>query len=145
MEKAEALEEWGENTEHRRVQVISKVDMVDEELSRKIKLTYPQAVFISAKSGIGIEELKEHLRARVVTEKVQPGATIITNTRHLAALEKIATAIADIKAGMDANIPGDLIALDIRQALHYIGELTGQVQTDRDVLGAIFGKFCIGK
>ncbi len=103
------------------------------------------ALFISAKSGQGLEELRSRLKAFVADSAVQPGDTIITNTRHLAALQKIAAAIADIKAGLEGDIPGDLIALDIRQALHYIGELTGQVLHDRDILGTIFGKFCIGK
>jgi tRNA modification GTPase len=100
---------------------------------------------ISAKTDVGIDAIRQRLRDLILSNRVEPGQTIITNTRHLAALRKIATAVNDIKSGMDANIPGDLIALDIRQALHYIGDLTGQIQTDRDILGTIFGKFCIGK
>ncbi len=103
------------------------------------------ALAISAMTGAGMEQLKQSLIRFVLTDAVKPGDTIITNTRHLAALQKIAAAIIDIKAGLNDDIPGDLVALDIRQALHYIGELTGQVQTDRDILGTIFGKFCIGK
>jgi len=100
---------------------------------------------ISAKTGAGIDRLREKLQSVIMQTEVRPGDTIITNTRHLNALQKIAAAITDIRSGLEDDIPGDLVALDIRQALHYIGELTGQVQTDRDVLGAIFGKFCIGK
>lgn len=100
---------------------------------------------ISAKLGIGLDELKARLRTMIQSEQVRPGDTVITNTRHLAALQKIAAAVGDIRHGLNDDIPSDLIALDIRQALHYIGELTGQVLHDRDVLGAIFGEFCIGK
>lgn len=109
------------------------------------RLEDEDVLFISAKTGQGLEELKAKLRAFVSSATVRPGDTIITNARHLSALKKVAGAISDIKAGLDNDIPGDLIALDIRQALHYIGEITGQVVHDRDVLGSIFGKFCIGK
>jgi tRNA modification GTPase len=102
-------------------------------------------IFISARTGAGLNNLKNRLKTFVTSASVRPGDTIITNTRHLAALKKVAQATTDIRAGLDNDIPGDLIALDIRQALHYIGEITGQVIHDRDVLGAIFGKFCIGK
>ncbi|MBS1644723.1 MAG: tRNA uridine-5-carboxymethylaminomethyl(34) synthesis GTPase MnmE, partial [Bacteroidetes bacterium] len=102
-------------------------------------------LFIAAKTNDGLETLKERLLAKIQAEELQLGDTLITNTRHLAALQHIARAIKDVKQGLKDNIPGDLIALDLRQALHYIGELTGTVLHDRDVLGAVFGKFCIGK
>ena len=114
---------------------VARVDFIEEE----------NALAISAKTGTGLSELKNQLKEFISSNAVRPGDTIITNTRHLAALKKIAEAVSDIKAGLDNDIPGDLVALDIRQALHYIGEITGQVIHDRDVLGAIFGKFCIGK
>jgi tRNA modification GTPase len=104
-----------------------------------------EALPISAKSGEGLEALKERLSAFINAQAIQPGNTIITNTRHLAALQRVAAAVTDIKTSLDSGISGDLIALDIRQALHFIGEITGQVIHDRDILGAIFGKFCIGK
>lgn len=103
------------------------------------------AIPISAVTGEGMEALLEKLKASISFGSVRPGDTVITNTRHLAALKKIAAAVTDIRAGLLNGLPGDLIASDIRQALHYIGELTGQVVYDRDILGTIFGKFCIGK
>lgn len=123
--------------------VFNKTDLL--ERPDALLEAYSDALLIAARSGDGIPALKSRLRELITTREVGPGDTIITNTRHLAALQRIATAISDIRAGLDGDIPGDLIALDIRQALHYIGELTGQVLHDRDVLGAIFGKFCIGK
>ena len=125
------------------ITVINKTDLLPDLLSMRNQ--YPDAMLISAREKNGIEALKGRLFASTASSAAQPGDTIITNTRHLAALRKIAEAISDIKAGMKDDIPGDLIALDIRQALHYIGELTGQVLHDKDILGAIFGKFCIGK
>lgn len=120
--------------------LMNKMDAVPAHFSGR-----RDALFISAKTGQGLDELKSRLKAFITDSSVKPGDTIITNTRHLAALQKIAAAVSDIKTGLDNDIPGDLIALDIRQALHYIGEITGQVIHDRDVLGAIFEKFCIGK
>ena len=105
----------------------------------------PLGVFISAKKGEGIERLKRNMRRMAIQEEIAADSTIITNSRHYAALQQVAGALADIKNGMDQHISGDLLALDIRRALHYIGEITGEVQTDRDILGTIFGKFCIGK
>jgi tRNA modification GTPase len=131
---------WLEELEKPYLFLINKVDAAPSPSWGK-----RPSLLISAKTGIGMEELKQQLKRLITSDSVRPGDTVITNTRHLAALQKIAAAVADIKAGLDNDIPGDLIALDIRQALHYIGEITGQVLHDRDVLGAIFGKFCIGK
>ncbi|MBS1615637.1 MAG: tRNA uridine-5-carboxymethylaminomethyl(34) synthesis GTPase MnmE, partial [Bacteroidetes bacterium] len=104
-----------------------------------------QALLMSAHTGEGLELLKEYLLSSVTTGRVQAGDTIITNTRHLAALQKIAASVREIRRGLNDGLPGDLLASDIRLALFHIGELTGAVQVDRDILGAIFGSFCIGK
>lgn len=108
--------------------------------------TLPEdAVPIIAKSNTGISDLKQRLKQLIINDTVQTEGTVVTNARHHAALKQVLNALEDIKAGMDNNLPGDLLALDIRRCLSYIGEITGQVQTDRDILGTIFGKFCIGK
>lgn len=115
------------------------------DLPGAVPVIMDEALPISAKLGLGLDELKLRLKHMIQSEAVKPGDTVITNTRHLAALQRIGAAVEDIRRGLNDDIPSDLIALDIRQALHYIGELTGQVLHDRDVLGAIFGEFCIGK
>jgi tRNA modification GTPase len=102
-------------------------------------------IYISAKNKQGIEELKSMMFEKAIGETIQTENTIVTNARHYAALKKISECLNDIKAGMDNNLTGDLLAPDIRRCLHYLGEITGQVETDRDILGTIFGKFCIGK
>lgn len=71
--------------------------------------------------------------------------TIVTNARHFAALQELANALHEVKQGLEQNIPGDLLALDIRRCLHFLGVITGKIETDRDILRTIFGKFCIGK
>ncbi|TAN21669.1 MAG: tRNA uridine-5-carboxymethylaminomethyl(34) synthesis GTPase MnmE [Chitinophagaceae bacterium] len=104
----------------------------------------PEALFISAKEQTHIQELKQRIYDSVISGDVSPEDTIITNTRHMEALQKILQSLCDIRDGMDKGIPGDLLALDIRHCLHYIGEITGEV-TNKDVLDYVFSKFCIGK
>ncbi|MCU7693573.1 tRNA uridine-5-carboxymethylaminomethyl(34) synthesis GTPase MnmE [Haoranjiania flava] len=99
----------------------------------------------AAKTGFGMDALKELLYEKAVGGDINTENTIVTNERHHAALLKIAESLSDISEGMDNGLTGDLLALDIRRALHYLGEITGQVEVDRDILGTIFGKFCIGK
>ncbi len=100
---------------------------------------------IDAKEGFGIDELKKLIYEKAVGESANMEATIVTNARHHEALQKIRESLLAIKSGMSFNLSGDLLTIDIRRALHYIGEITGQVEVDRDILGTIFGKFCIGK
>jgi tRNA modification GTPase len=70
--------------------------------------------------------------------------TIVTNARHYAALQQVAASLADINSGLRQGTPADLIALDIRRCLHFLGEITGAI-TNEDQLDYIFSKFCIGK
>ncbi|HTM67017.1 MAG TPA: hypothetical protein VL093_11890, partial [Flavipsychrobacter sp.] len=70
--------------------------------------------------------------------------TIVTSSRHYAALQEVQRSLQEIQAGMDNQLPGDLIALDIRRCLYFLGEITGEITTE-DKLDYIFSKFCIGK
>ena len=101
-------------------------------------------LYISAKKNENIQELKQHLYSLVVDGKVSTEGTIVTNARHHASLQEVLKSLHEIKAGLDNNITGDLVALDVRRCLHYLGEITGQVTTE-DKLDYIFSKFCIGK
>ena len=100
--------------------------------------------FISAKENIGIEELKNKLFLSVTENKILTENIIVTNTRHYEALQQVEKSLHDIKGGLENKIPGDLLALDIRQCLYYLGEITGEI-TNEDRLDYIFSKFCIGK
>ena len=71
-------------------------------------------------------------------------ATLVTNLRHYEALQEASQALDRVQEGLELSIPTDLVAQDIREAIHYIGTITGSITTD-EVLGNIFGKFCIGK
>lgn len=101
-------------------------------------------LLIAAKTGMGIETLRQRMVAAVLQESVIGENVVVTNARHYHALKEVAMSLADVLAGLDANIPGDLLALDIRRSLHYLGEITGEV-TNEDQLDFIFSKFCIGK
>jgi len=101
-------------------------------------------IFISAKMDLHLEVLKERLVDMVLEGKVQTEDTIITNARHFHMLQQMYTSLEDIETGLKENIPGDLVALDIRRCLHFLGEITGEITTE-DQLDYIFSKFCIGK
>lgn len=106
---------------------------------------YPQvALSISAKSGAGIEELKELLFETAGGPAIEREDVIVTNARHAAALKEIAGSLTAIKSGLQTGLSGDLLSIDINRSLHYLGEITGQV-TNEDRLDYIFSKFCIGK
>ncbi|RME92394.1 MAG: tRNA uridine-5-carboxymethylaminomethyl(34) synthesis GTPase MnmE [Bacteroidetes bacterium] len=99
---------------------------------------------IIAREGMNIPYLKDKLYEAVLREQVQIDQTIVSNARHYEALEKAYQALDDVLKGMAAGITSDFVAMDIRRALHHLGEITGEISTD-DLLGNIFGKFCIGK
>lgn len=101
-------------------------------------------VVISAKTGAGIEVLKRQLVRKAIGGDINTEDTVVTNARHVAALQSLLDRLADVRNGMDNDIPGDLLAIDIRQCLHYLGEITGEI-TNEDQLDYIFSKFCIGK
>ncbi len=101
-------------------------------------------IYISAKNKDNVNALKQALYKLVIKGEINTEGTIITNARHHASLQEVLKSVADIRAGLDNHIASDLIALDIRRCLFYLGEITGEVTTE-DKLDYIFSKFCIGK
>ncbi len=124
--------------------IANKVDNLSKSEILNLKLSIDNLYLLSAKTGEGVEELKTKLLKFVNTGAFQNNDTIITNTRHYDALLKALKEIQKVQQGMDANLSGDLLAIDIRQALYHFGEITGEITTD-DLLGNIFANFCIGK
>lgn len=122
----------------------NKMDVEGEENLRKEFVNYPEILFISAKEKRNIEELKKRLLHLFDNRAVNVSETIVTNARHVEALRHTNQAVIKIVEGLNSGIPGDLLAIDIRAALQYLGEITGEVTTD-DLLENIFSKFCIGK
>ncbi len=111
-----------------------------------IRETFGDAPFISiaAINHTNTELLKQELAAQYNADASAQDDTIITNARHFQALQQVHQSLTDIKNGLNNGLPGDLLALDIRRCLHYIGEITGDISNE-DVLDYIFSKFCIGK
>ena len=122
----------------------NKVDKISEETRTKMHAEISNLHLISAKSGQGVEELKTTLLNFVNTGALRNNETIVTNTRHYDALLKALEEINKVQEGIDMGLSGDLMAIDIRQALYYFGEITGEITND-DLLGNIFANFCIGK
>jgi tRNA modification GTPase len=101
-------------------------------------------LFISAKTGSGIDDLKNLIGRMTGGDQLSTEDVIITNIRHYEALTQVSESLERVMQGLGDNIPADLIAIDIRQAIHYLGEITGEITTD-EILGNIFKNFCIGK
>ncbi|MEY8020118.1 tRNA uridine-5-carboxymethylaminomethyl(34) synthesis GTPase MnmE [Muriicola sp. SD30] len=124
--------------------LVNKIDGIPDDPLNDIKKELPQALFISAKENTGMEELKASLLKLVNTGALNSGDTVVTNTRHYNSLIKAREEIHKVQTGLEEGISGDLLAVDIRQALYHFGEITGEITSD-DLLGNIFANFCIGK
>ncbi|MFN5423064.1 MAG: tRNA uridine-5-carboxymethylaminomethyl(34) synthesis GTPase MnmE [bacterium] len=102
------------------------------------------AIYISAKDHVNLETLKHKLVSKVVSGSIHSENVIVTNARHYQSLQQVSDNIIAIREAMKNNISGDLIAIDIRQCLYHLGEITGEISNE-DQLDFIFSKFCIGK
>lgn len=123
--------------------VANKADLLNEE--QLLSLPHTQsAIIISAKQKQHIDELKHKIYSAAVKHQLNGDETLVTNVRHLEALQKTESALIRLLEGIDTQVTSDFLAMDIKQALHYLGEITGTVTTD-DLLDNIFSKFCIGK
>jgi tRNA modification GTPase len=101
-------------------------------------------LFICASAKRNLDQLKQKILSQIEIKKVKTGDVMVTNLRHYQNLTQTQQALDRVLQGMNTGITGDFLAMDIRQALHYLGEITGKVTTD-DLLENIFSKFCIGK
>jgi len=130
------------------VLVVNKSDMVSADRQKRIgdivDTTGLKAIFISAKRRTNIDLLQKLLVDTVQLNKIDTNAVIVNNVRHYEALVNARRAIVRVVEGLDTQISGDLLSQDIRECMHYLGEITGQISTD-EILGNIFSKFCIGK
>jgi tRNA modification GTPase len=130
------------------VVIINKVDLLSaievETIRQQLGTLNLKLETISAKQKTGIDELKNTLLSFVNTGALRNNETIVTNTRHYDSLLKALEEIQKVKWGLDSSISSDLMAIDIRSALFFFGEITGEVTND-ELLGNIFANFCIGK
>ena len=124
--------------------LVNKTDRLDKARLELFASELPEARFIAAKTGEGIPELQQELLGQVNRGYLQNQDPIVSNSRHYEALQNAREAIDRVWEGMEAELPTDLIAVDIKDALYHLGEITGEITTD-DLLGNIFANFCIGK
>jgi tRNA modification GTPase len=126
------------------VLVANKIDKEDLDYIKKEFSEFPDMLFISAKEGTGIDAFKRHLVHLFDSRTVNITETIVTNARHVEALRHTYVALIKVLEGLNSGITGDFLAMDIRTALHHLGEITGEISSD-DLLANIFSRFCIGK
>ncbi len=124
--------------------IANKIDILNASELDKLTSDFQDLHLLSAKTGVGVEELKNKLISFVNTGALRNNETIVTNTRHYDSLLKAFEDIQKVKYGLESGLSGDLMAIDIRQALYHFGEITGEITSD-DLLGNIFANFCIGK
>lgn len=125
------------------IPIANKLDMLTEAPHSFQRLVELDTLFISAKRNENINLITERLLDSVKMQNVV-NETIVYNLRHYEALSQAGNAIKNVREGFQNNLPSDLIATDIRQALHFLGTITGEVTND-EILGNIFSRFCIGK
>jgi len=124
--------------------IINKADLLSEEKISNLKSRFSNLIILSAKQKTGIHELTTILTQLANKGALSNNETIVSNSRHFEALNNAYNSIKEVQKGIDLNISTDLFAIDIRQALFHLGEITGEVTTE-DLLGNIFANFCIGK
>ena len=123
--------------------IVNKIDIANKDFI-KDQFSHKNLLLLSAKENIGVEDLKKKLLEFVNIGALSNNDTIVTNSRHYDALIKALDEIQKVQKGMESGLSGDLLAIDIRQALYHFGEITGEITTD-DLLGNIFANFYIGK
>jgi tRNA modification GTPase len=128
--------------ERRFIVVANKTDLLVEAPHHFRELVDMDTLFISAKRNENISMITDAL-LKICSSSVK-NEVVVSNIRHLEALQNVLEAVKNIKAGLESKQPTVLLTSDIRTALHYLGEITGEVSTE-EILGAIFSRFCIGK
>ncbi len=138
------LAELSLDTDTDTIIVINKTDQVTgDSIEEKFK-SVKDVVLISALNKVNLSSLTEKIESFVTVQSVESNDTIITNARHYEALSKSLAGIEEVISGLNNKISGELLAADIRNSLTHLGEITGEVTND-ELLGNIFGRFCIGK
>jgi len=128
--------------------VFNKIDLINNDKIQIINELYKDfdcpKIFVSLKEKINTEKLIDEILKAANISQLSENDVIITNVRHRDALQKSLDAVERVIAGLQSGISTDFISQDIRECLHFLGEITGEITTN-EILGNIFGKFCIGK
>ena len=125
--------------------IANKIDSLPEKQRKEITTSVKDILLLSAKEKIGITTLLKELTSLVNKGALSNNETIVTNSRHFEALNNALNAINSVQEGIDLEISTDLFSIDIRECLRHLGNITGEYDVDKDILGHIFSNFCIGK
>ncbi|WP_158009598.1 tRNA uridine-5-carboxymethylaminomethyl(34) synthesis GTPase MnmE [Tenacibaculum todarodis] len=125
--------------------IANKIDTLSCHDTAVLQSEIENLILLSAKNKTGIDELKTELTSLVNIGALSNNETIVTNSRHFEALNNALIAITSVQEGIDLEIGTDLFSIDIRECLRHLGNITGEYDVDKDILGHIFGNFCIGK
>jgi len=125
--------------------IANKIDSLPEKQRKEITTSVKDILLLSAKEKIGITTLLKELTSLVNRGALSNNETIVTNSRHFEALNNALNAINSVQEGIDLEISTDLFSIDIRECLRHLGNITGEYDIDKDILGHIFSNFCIGK
>ena len=125
--------------------IANKVDTLSCYDSSILQSEIENLILLSAKNKTGIDALKQELTSLVNIGALSNNETIVTNSRHFEALNNALIAITSVQQGIDLEISTDLFSIDIRECLRHLGNITGEYDVDKDILGHIFSNFCIGK
>ena len=128
--------------------VFNKIDKITEDerdvLAQMFEQFEGERIYISARERINTDGLQKALVSAAQLPEINPGDVVVSNVRHYEALQNAHSCIGRVIDGLDSGISGDFLSQDIRECMHFLGEITGQISND-EILGNIFGKFCIGK
>lgn len=125
--------------------IANKIDTLTSEEIAVLKADIDNLIVLAAKNKQGLDTLKTELTSLVNIGALSNNETIVTNSRHFEALNNALSAISSVQQGIDLEISTDLFSIDIRECLRHLGNITGEYDVDKDILGHIFGNFCIGK
>jgi tRNA modification GTPase len=127
--------------------VFNKLDAIPPDHRASLEQLLPQfdRIFISARDGVNTAALEQLLIRAAALPQISASDVIVTNARHYEALVRALAAIDRVRDGLQSHISGDFLAQDIRECIHFLGEITGGSITTDEVLGSIFERFCIGK
>jgi tRNA modification GTPase len=128
--------------------VFNKIDKIAEDerdvLSHLFEQFTGERIYISAKNRLNTTELEKALIKAAQLPEIHPGDVVVNNMRHYEALQRALESIRRVNEGLESGISGDFLSQDIRECMYFLGEITGSISND-EILGNIFGKFCIGK
>jgi tRNA modification GTPase len=125
--------------------IANKMDTLSNTETATLRAEIEHLILLSARNKIGLDILKSELTSLVQIGALSNNETIVTNSRHFEALNNALMAITSVQEGIDLEISTDLFSIDIRECLRHLGAITGDYDVDKDILGHIFGNFCIGK